>query len=81
MEVSKVCSILNDDLSFKIDELYGLKEVQKLVNSTERLLEFLKLIENEGLITLRDTNGHIILKDELNIYYFINTIIIVVKIN
>jgi hypothetical protein len=72
MEVSKVCSILNDDLSFKIDELYGLKEVQKLVNSKEKLLEFLKLIENEGLITLRDTNGHIILKDELNIYNFIN---------
>lgn len=73
LEMSKVCSILSDDLSFKVDELISLKEIQKYVDTKENLIEILNLLEKEGIIKNQSSNEYsILLKDEDCFYNLAN---------
>jgi hypothetical protein len=73
LEMSKVCSILSEELSFKVEELVSLKDVQKFTSSKEELLDILKQLESEGLVkTLNSGEFMIVLKDEEVIYNLAN---------
>jgi hypothetical protein len=73
LEMSKVCSILSEELSFKMEELVSLKDVQKFTSSKEELLDILKQFESEGIVTsLNSGEFMIVLKDEEVIYNLAN---------
>jgi hypothetical protein len=73
LEVSKVCSILSDELHFKVDDLHSLQEIAKLVSSKENLLEVLAELAIEGLIkTSEKGDVNILLSEEFTLYNFIN---------
>jgi hypothetical protein len=57
---------MNEEMTFKVDEMFQMKEVQKVVASKETFLEILNRIESEGNIIKfnRDTNEATILLDE-----------------
>jgi hypothetical protein len=71
LEVSKVCSVLTDNLSFKIDALFNLKEILKYVDTKENLLEILKSLD---FIKLRNnqTEGQYELNGSSVVYNLIN---------
>jgi hypothetical protein len=73
LEVSKVCSILTDELHFKVDDLYSLKEISKSVSSKENLVEILNTLASEGLLKINEKGeGQILLSDEFTVFNFIN---------
>lgn len=63
MEVSKVLSILNDNYTFRLDELLNLKEIQKLGADRDLILslikkfKFLKFSDDETTVHLVFTEG------------------------
>ena len=71
LEVSKVCSILSDTLTFKIDSLFSLKDISKYVDSKESLIEILKTLD---FIKLRNSNteGQYNFNEAETVYNFIN---------
>jgi hypothetical protein len=72
-QFSKVKTILTEDLTFKIDDLFQLKEIQKLANSKETLKEILSKISSD-LISLNETRteGKLVFDDKLMVYSLIN---------
>jgi hypothetical protein len=70
--MSKVTTVMIEDLSFKIDDLYNLKEIQRIVSSREELIEqlsqfpeFLKIDTNAGVCKFE-------FYENLIVYNFIN---------
>jgi hypothetical protein len=70
--MSKVTTVMNEELSFKIDDLYNLKELQRIVSSKEELIEhlssfpeFLKIDTNTGVCKFN-------ISESLIVYNFIN---------
>lgn len=80
-QISKVVSILNEDLSFKIDDLFALKEIQKYALSKEALVQMLEHIAGEGLIKLdlKDNEGTIILNEKMAVYSLTNVPLVMNK--
>jgi len=75
LESSKVCQIINEEMTFKMDDLFTLKEVQKLVNTKENLIELLNKLAEEGKIVKLNPNSHevtILLDENFAVYNFIN---------
>ena len=73
LEVSKVCSILTDELNFKVDEFYSLKEISKVVSSKENLIDILNTLASEKLLKINDKGeGQILISDEFTLFNFIN---------
>jgi hypothetical protein len=71
--MSKVCSVLSEELSFKVEELVSVKEVQKYASSKEELLDILKQLEAEGLVKSCDSGEFlIVVKDEEIVYNLAN---------
>lgn len=69
--MSKVNSVLSDSLVFKIDALFGLKEVAKCVETKENLIECLKTLD---FIKLRNnqTEGQYNISETEVVYNLIN---------
>jgi hypothetical protein len=63
---------LSDELSFKLEDLFSLKEVQKFINTKEELINLLNSINDEGVIKFSNNEGHINLRDNYVVYNFIN---------
>jgi hypothetical protein len=70
--MSKVTTVMSEDLTFKIDDLYNLKEIQRIVSSKEELLEhlshfpeFLKIDTDAGVCKFE-------ISENLVVYNFIN---------
>lgn len=66
---------MNEELTFKIEDLLHLKEVAKIVkDSKENLIELLKILENEKIVklNLEKEVGNVILDEKLNFYNLIN---------
>jgi hypothetical protein len=70
--MSKVTTVMSEDLSFKIDDLYNLKELQRIVSSKEELTEhllkfpeFLKVDTVTGVCKIK-------ICENLVVYNFIN---------
>lgn len=60
-------------MSFKVDELLTLKEVQSLKIATkEELVNQLHILEKEGLLTVKESEVHLTIKDELFVFSLIN---------
>ena len=75
-QFSKVTTILNEDFTFKVDELYSLKEIQKITPTKELLLSALNtlsLSKNPIIAFIPSKNeGKILINDKLILYTFIN---------
>ena len=75
-QFSKVTTILNEDFSFKLSELYSLKEIQKIFSSKEELCTYLNsLSKMENPIISFDNEkeeGKIIFDKYLMLYSFVN---------
>jgi hypothetical protein len=70
--MSKVTSIMSEDLTFKIDDLFNLKDMQRIVSTKDELIEhlsqfseFLKIDTNTGICKFQ-------ISEALIIYNFIN---------
>jgi hypothetical protein len=75
LETSKVCQIINEEMTFKLDDLFTLKEVQKIVNSKENLTEILDRIGEGGKIIKINPSSNevtILLDENFTVYNFIN---------
>jgi hypothetical protein len=75
LNTSKVCHIINEETTFKLDDFLTLREVQKLVSSKESLNEILEKIASEDKIIKinHNTNEVTILFDEnFTAFNFIN---------
>jgi hypothetical protein len=75
LETSKVCQIINEEMTFKLEDFFTLREVQKFLNSKESLNDILERIQNEDkIIKINDnTNDITILLDEnFTAFNFIN---------
>ena len=75
-QISKVISILNEDFSFKGEDLFSLKEVSKLFSTKELLYSYLShLSKNPNpIISINEdfSKCQIIINDKLIYYQFIN---------
>lgn len=75
-QYSKVTSILSDDFSFKIENLLNLKDIKKITENEETLIQMLKQIslEPNSFLTLNETKkeGKIIISERLMEYSFVN---------
>ena len=73
LELSKVCSIISEDFTLKVEDLLALKEIQKFVTTKEALLEILREFEFEGLVKISgESDLTIVLKDEDTVYNLAN---------
>jgi hypothetical protein len=75
-QISKVISILNEDFSFKGEDLFSLKEISKLFSTKELLYSYLShLSKNPNpIISINEdfSKCQIIINDKLIYYQFIN---------
>ena len=75
-QFSKVTTILNEDFTFKVDELYSLKEIQKITPTKQSLLSALNtlsLSKNPIIAFIPSKNeGKILINEKLILYTFIN---------
>jgi hypothetical protein len=75
-QMNKVISILNEDFTFKIEDLFSLKEVSKLFSSKEMLNKYLTHLSKmkNPIISINDdlTNCQLLISDKLVYYQFIN---------
>ncbi len=80
-QISKVISILTEDLSFKVDELFNLKEIQKLAGTKEVLVQMLEVLDNEGVVKLNKVSneGTIQLTDKTTVYSLTNVPLTITK--
>lgn len=75
-QFSKVISILNEDFTFKGEDLYSLKEISKLFSTKDLLYSYLTHLSKlpNPIITVNDdfTKCEIVINDKLLYYQFIN---------
>ena len=76
LDCSKVCSILTDDLTFKLDDLLKLGEIQKITTDKNILISLLNEVETHHKVIEKDKNDdnlyHILLFDNFTLYNLIN---------
>ena len=75
-QMNKVISILNEDFTFKSEDLFSLKEVSKLFSSKEILNKYLTYLSKmkNPIISINDdlTKCQLLISDKLVYYQFIN---------
>ena len=75
-QISKVISILNEDFSFKGEDLFSLKEISKLFSTKELLYSYLSYLSKNPnpIISINEdfSKCQIIINDKLIYYQFIN---------
>ena len=75
-QFSKVISILNEDFTFKGEDLFSLKEVSKLFSTKDLLYTYLTHLSKlpNPIITIKEdfSKCQIIMNDKLVYYQFIN---------
>ena len=75
-QISKVITILNEDFTFKGEDLFGLKEISKMFSSKEILFSYLTHLSKlpNPIISINDdfSKCQIIINDKLVYYQFIN---------
>ena len=76
LDFSKVISILNEDFTFKGNDLYSLKEITKLFTTKEMLFSYLTYLSKQvnPIITVNEdfSKCQIIINDKMVYYQFVN---------
>ena len=72
LEDSKVISILSEDLRFKIDDLLGINEIQKLINNDKE--ELIKLLKQTEFVRIDESSEYctIALIDDFVMFSLLN---------
>jgi hypothetical protein len=72
--LSKVCSILNEELCFKIDDLWQLKQINSIIPTKEELLNCLTQLQNEKILEVSSEQIYckILLNENYVLYNLIN---------